>query len=128
MQCNVYTNKLANRTELDRCMCGDLYDKGGTTNHWWNIWLLGRYLGKTCSLWEKNKTQSPPNTTNKGGFTSLGMKGKTIKSTEKNMGENLCNLEGKHSLNKISKPWALRQWQKNQLNYLSIRNFCSKLP
>ena len=37
MQCNVYMNKLANRTELDRCICGDLYDKGGTTNHWWNI-------------------------------------------------------------------------------------------
>lgn len=128
MQCNVYMNKLANRTELDRCICGDLYDKCGTTNHWWNVWLLGRYLGKTCSLWEKSKTHSPPNTTNKGGFTSLGMKGKTIKSTEENMGENLCNLEGKHSLNKISKPWAIRQWQKNQLNYLNIRNFCSKLP
>lgn len=37
--------------------------------------------------------------------------------------ENLCEIEAENALNKTSKTWAIRQQQRNQLNYIKIRDF-----
>lgn len=50
--------------------------------------------------------KSPPYSTNESGLkiiTNLGIKSKTVKSTEENMGENLCDLEAEGFLKKTSK-------------------------
>lgn len=59
--------ELKETSDTPSCICGNLaYDKGGTISEWQKV-CLAEDWGKLFYYME-NKTQSPPNTANKGGL------------------------------------------------------------